>query len=117
MKIFTFIISILLISFIISEECDKEDVSSKKDCKDLTLSGDEKYCCFINQKATLNGNTREFKGCEGFSKEEYDNVEKLIEQGKKSMKDEGATGIKYSIDCKSSYLQYYLAFLLLLIIL
>ena len=118
MKIITFIISILLVSFIISEDCDKEEgVSSKKDCKGLTVSKDGNYCCFVKSKYTEDGKTEDFKGCGEYTKEEYDNMEKFVDQLKKKAKDDGDTDYSLSIDCASSYLQYYLASLLLLIIL
>ena len=117
MKIITFIISILLVSFIISESCNKEGVSSQKDCKDLTVSKDGNHCCFGKSKLTKDGKTEEYKACEEVTKEMYDNIKKYIDDAKKEMEDEGYTKISFSIDCASSYLQYYLASLLLLIIL
>ena len=118
MKIFTFIISILLVSFIISENCDKEEgVSSQKDCKDLTVSKDGNHCCFVKSTYTEDGKTEDFKGCEEYTKEVYDIMKDYVDEAKKKAKDAGDKDYSLSIDCASSYLQYYLASLLLLIIL
>ena len=117
MKVFAFIISILLISFIISEDCDKDNVSGKNDCKSLTAPANE-YCCYLNIKYTENGKDEEYKGCGTLTKSEYDNINKYEEDYKKEAEKEGdITNFKVKVDCKSSYLQYYLASLLLLIIL
>ena len=117
MKIITFIISILLVSFIISEDCEKEGVSSQKDCKDLTVSKDGNHCCFIKSKYTKDGNTEESKDCGEYTKEEYDKMKDYVDEAKKQAEKAGYTKVSLSIDCASSYLQYYLASLLLLIIL
>jgi len=117
MKVFAFIISILLISFIISEDCDKENVSGKNDCKSLTAPANE-YCCYFNIKYTENGKAEEYKSCGTLTKSEYDNINKFKEDNKKNAEKEGdITNADIKVDCKSSYLQYYLASLLLLIIL
>ena len=118
MKTFTFIISLLFISFIFAEDCDsKKNPSGYKDCKGLDLTGDEKYCCYYYYKATVEGKTVEEKGCEGLSKEEYDKIGEEAKTFKEEAKKLGYKDYKYDIKCQSSYLQYYLSSLLLLLIL
>ena len=116
MKKLAFIISIILISNIYSEDCDdKDNASGYKDCKDLTLVGNNKYCCFFKNSYTYNGKSTEHKGCGSLTKEEYDGIKQYIELLKAQGK---AEGYEYKIDvnCKSTYLQYYLTVLLLLIL-
>lgn len=118
MKTFTFIISILLISFIFAEDCeDKENPSGHKDCKDLTLTGDEKYCCYFYFKATINDKKEEEKGCVALTKAEYDKIGEDYKKEKEELEKAGYKDLKYDIKCQSSYLQFYLASLLLLLIL
>ena len=118
MKTNTFIISILLISFIISEDCDsKKNPSGYKDCKDLTLSGDNKYCCYYYSKATINNQDHEEKGCESYTQEEYDKIAEEVKKAKEEAEKLGAKNMKFDIKCNSNYLKYYLSSLLLLLIL
>ena len=118
MKTFTSIISILLISFIFAEDCgEKSNPSGYKDCKDLKLNGDEKYCCYVYSKGTLDGKTEEDKGCEAYTEEEYKKIEEEVKKSKEEAEKIGVKNIKIDIKCQSSYLQYYLSSLLLLLIL
>ena len=118
MKTFIFIISILLISFIFAEDCgDKKNPSGYKDCKDLKLDGDEKYCCYVYTKYTLGGNSVEHKGCEAYTQAEYDKIGEEAKKAKEEAEKEGLKDLKFDIKCQSGYLQYYLTSLLLLLIL
>lgn len=117
MKTFTFIISILLVSFIICDDCSsKKNPSGYKDCKDLKVEGDDKYCCYIHSKFTFNGEDHEDKECDGLTQAEYDKIEEDVKKGKKEAEDMGYKNIKYDINCNSSYLQYLSTLLLLLIL-
>ena len=116
MKKLAFIISIFLMSYIYSESCDsKEAATGYKDCKDLTVSGNYKYCCFIKNSVSYKGQSSEYKSCESLTKEQYDQIKKYIDEVEAEAKKEGYE-YKIEINCKSNYLQYYLATLLLLIL-
>ena len=86
MKIFTFILSILLFSSICNEDdsypddfCLKDNPSNKKDCYNRKLlnekndDGDEyKYCCYFQE-----GNE---KSCVPITQSEYNNRDELLKQ-------------------------------------
>ena len=66
---------IILMTYIYSENCDsKEDASDYKDCKNLTLVGSNKYCCFVKNSYSYKGQSEEYKGCESLTKAEYDGI-------------------------------------------
>lgn len=120
MKRFALIILIALISNIISEDCEsKQSASSYKDCKDLTLTGDDKYCCFYKYTYKLKDSSKEeeFKGCGGITQSEYDDIKKYIKDTEDEVKKAGGEMKLDKIDCKLNFLQYYLSSLLLLILL
>lgn len=107
MRVFLLILSIFLISYINSKDCEKvKEPSDLNDCKVAKLSGDQSHCCF----AKISGaevNT----ACVGLTNDEYKDIEKTIEEEEKK------ANIKIdSLDCKSYYLEFFLLSLLFLLL-
>ena len=97
MKTFTFIISILLISFIFAEDCEeKKDPSGYRDCKDLKLDGDDKYCCYVYSK--LGSSSEEYKGCVALTQADYDKIGEEVKKYKEELEKQNYKDIKYDIN-------------------
>ena len=122
MKIYYEIFIIYCLITIINSLCELEDgeeepsrIREKKDCIQRSISDEETRnggyrCCFMRQKV----DSISFKGniysCLLVTSEQYDNIKNLI---KAKEKETGVEDVK--INCKSSYLQFGLIILLLLL--
>ena len=108
-------ISILLLSFIYSDEKCSRETEKKSDCHNVKLS-DEKKCCFYNFIYTDDdGKEKEAKGCGELTKAEYDDIDKFKDDLSKEYKDDEKYKLK-SIDCNSYYLHITILSLLFILI-
>ena len=114
MKIIPIFISLLLISSMYCEDdeddsknCQGINKKSVKDCENLKLPSDYKYCCFYDAKT----DEGEVKGCMPLKESEYNDIKKYIEDIEKNEKDAKIN----KLDCKSNYLKICLLSLLLLL--
>ena len=106
---------LILVSYInsLNDGCGIANPSGAGDCKDDTISADDKkndlvHCCYIEKEnKEISG-----KSCETFTSRQYKNIGKIIKQ-----REEGNEyDYKIKIDCKSSYLKFYLLSLFLFLI-
>ena len=115
MKVLFALISILLLSFIYSDEKCSRETEKKSDCHNIKLS-DEKKCCYFNYIYTdEDGKEQEAKGCGDLTKAEYDAIDKYIDDIKKDYEKDEKFKIK-SIDCNSYYLHITILSLLFILI-
>ena len=115
MKIFTILISILLLIYINADtesECQKKGTSGKKtsDCEDLKTTLETSHCCYFKYKS----DSGESEGCTEIAKDVYDDIKKYI---KDSEKEGDSINFKVKkLDCYSSYLTLSLLSLVLLLL-
>ena len=115
MKVLFALISILLLSFIYSDEKCSPDKTNKSDCHNVQLS-DGKKCCYFNYMYTDDdGKEKEAKGCGELTKAEYDDINKYIEDAKKENEKDENFKLK-SLDCNSYYLHITILSLLFILI-
>lgn len=96
MKIFTVLISILLLTYINTEDCTGAKASKADDCKDLEKNDSDGYCCYTKYKE--GDNTKE--NCIEISKDNYNKIKDYIKEVEEKNKN---FDIK-KIDCYSVYL-------------
>lgn len=117
MKIFTILISILLLIYINTQtvtvsECLQKGTSGKKtsDCENLKTTIDTNHCCYFKYKS----DSGESEGCTEITKDVYDDIKKYI---KDSEKEGDSINFKVKkLDCYSSYLTLSLLSLVLLLL-
>ncbi len=114
MKVLFALISILLLSFIYSDEKCERDTDKKSDCHNIKLS-DEKKCCYFNYIYTDGDKETEIKGCTDLKKAEYDDINKYIEETEKENEKDEKFKLK-SLDCNSYYLHITILSLLFILI-
>ena len=118
MRIFSFLIFIILISFVFNSACsDKTNPSKAKDCNGLDTGYSGGYCCYVESSCTPKGSStkNEDKDCEAYTKEEYDKIEAETKAYKELAK-ASCDKYKYTIKCNSSYLKISLLGLLFILI-
>ena len=106
-KIYQTIIFLVSLLFIHSSEdkCYEINPSNKSTCHDKTVANSDIYCCYLKQKFL--GET--VTTCIELSKEEKENIKEAIKEAEK-----GGADIK-SLDCKSSFIEFCLLSLMLLL--
>ena len=112
MKLLTFIISILLLSYIITDDCEGHSAKKHSDCKDLTLHTDYKYCCYAKYEIK-EGDKKTVEGCTELTQNNYDNIKDYIKEWEKDPEFE--VKVK-KLDCHSVYLTGSILSLLLLLL-
>ena len=113
MKLLTFIISILLLSYIITEDCEDHDAKKYSDCKDLTLHTGYKYCCYAKVEQKIDGEKKTGEFCTELKQDNYDNIKDYIKEWEKDA--DVKIEVK-KIDCHSVYLTGSILSLLLLLL-
>ena len=78
--------------------------TSISDCEKRTLPAGDYRCCFVDSKVTVMGEVQITKECGSLIKEEYDNIDKVLEDGKKRIEEFDGKINKFSIDCNSNYI-------------
>ena len=111
------LVSLLLLQFISSEPCPvvpehSDNIEDEDDCKDLTVSGKNKACCFLEYSALGCDNC---KTCFAVTAEEVKDNDKAYDRLKKEYP--GATGLLICSEDKSAYLVINLLSFLLLTLL
>lgn len=102
---------LLLIGYIICEDCDDVADPSVDNCKKITVTNG--HCCYFETPK----NTDRPKGCESYTNYEYDNIKTVVKYEKTFGGTDGKTEDKdVKIDCKSFYLQIS-SFILILLLL
>ena len=108
MRTLNIILTFLLISYIntaTDSGCRaKENPTSFKDCKDLEVDPEEKYCCYV----VLEDGTKECYPATEDDVEDLNNFQDELEQTYYKME---ITTLK----CQSNYLQFYVLSLLLIL--
>ena len=111
MKIFTIILSLLLLSYINTGECDDKGSAEKaSDCNDLQVSAGKKYCCY----AKVENKDGSFGFCEELTKDEYDKIKDYIKKREEEAKEFNLKMKK--LDCHSFYLTGSLLSLILILL-
>ena len=72
-------------------------------------------CCYENHKYFEEGKFRNISRCTGYSKEDYDHLDKLIKSKKRYLESIGGIIEHYEVNCSSKYL--YISLLSLIIFL
>jgi len=105
-----YLLIILLVSLIniqySSSACIEANPSGKSTCHDKTVANSGSYCCYYKAKA--NGETA--TACIELTKDQKDNIKDYIKQLEKS------GGSVKSLDCKSSFIQFGLFSLIILLL-
>ena len=119
MKLLTFIISILLLSYIITSECDKKTSAKKvSECEDLKVdtSNNYKYCCYAKYEyKDEDGSKKTYEGCTELKQDAYDKIKDYIKEWENGEGKDSEVKVK-KIDCHSVYLTGSILSLLLLIL-
>ena len=115
MKIFTILISILLLIYINTQtisECLQKLTTGRKtsDCEDLKTTVDSSHCCYYKTKT----DSVETEGCTEVPKASYDDIKKYIKELEEQAK--SAKMKVKKLDCYSSYLTLSLLSLVLLLL-
>ena len=101
------ILLVLLLNIQLSvSACVEVNPSKKSTCHDKTVANSGYYCCYLKQK--FQGET--FEMCSELSKEDKENIKEVIKEAEK----EEDVDIK-SLDCKSSFIEFGLLSLMLLL--
>ena len=116
MKAYFFVILLGALAMYNCEACEGT-ASSLKDCKQRDIPEGAYLCCFADFKITLMGMTQEGKTCGSLTKEQYDNLDKYMEESSKEIEALGAKIDRYEIDCNSNYIIISMLSLLLLFLL
>ena len=115
MKIFTILVSILLLTYINTDtvsECLQKLTTGRKtsDCEDLKTTIDSSHCCYYKSKS----DSAEAEGCTEVPKASYDDIKKYIKDLEEQGKSDNMKVKK--LDCYSSYLTLSLLSLVLLLL-
>ena len=113
MKAYFFVILLGALAMYSCDVCSGT-ASSVSDCEKKDIPTGVYRCCFVDFKVTAMGATTETKGCAPITKDQYDNIEKYMEDAKKQMEAFGAKIDKYDVDCNSNYIIISMLALLLL---
>ena len=118
MKALYTLLIILLITQYNSEKCDGTvRATSVSECQSLTLvTGDYKCCLFEAEYEDPSGKDITIKTCDGVTKSEYDDIDKMIDFYEGSLEAFGYDVDDIDIDCGSKYLVISLISLALLLI-
>lgn len=100
-----FLVSLLFIHSTSEDSCSQLNPSKKSTCHDKTVANSDYYCCYLKQKYL--GET--ITSCTELSKEDKENIKEVIKEAEKEGLD-----IK-SFDCKSSFIEFGLLSLMLLL--
>ncbi len=84
-------------------ECDGSGKNAK-DCKKRTVTNSTDHCCYTTISLNIMGVKESDKGCDEITKDEYNDIKKYINEVKGVLEEYGATDIKFTVDCSSSYL-------------
>ena len=117
MKLLTFIISILLLSYIITDDCEGHSAKKVSECKDLSVdtANNYKYCCYAKwEYKDEDGSKKTYEGCTELKQDEYDKIKDYIKDWEERGKDNEIKVKK--LDCHSVYLTGSILSLLLLIL-
>lgn len=102
---------LLLIEYIICDDCSSVASPSADNCKKVNVA--DGHCCYYETPKT----TGDTKGCKVYSNYEYDNIKTVVKGMKTFGGDKGETEDKDAkVDCKSFYLQIS-SFILILLLL
>ena len=115
MKVLYTLLIFLLISLYIAQYTkpycnDLNQVNNTYTCFDANLTNPYGYgqpfykCCYVNQKYYEEGKFRNYTRCTGYSKEDYDNLDKLVKSKKGYLNSIGGIIEHYEINCSSKYL-------------
>ena len=113
MKAYFFVILLGALAMYSCTDCDGP-ASSLSDCEKRDVPTGAYRCCFGDFKVTVLGITKETKECGPITKDQYDNIEKLIEDSKKQIESLGGIVDRYDVDCNSNYIIISMLALLLL---
>ena len=113
MKAYFFVILFGALAMYSCANCEGP-ATSVSDCEKRTLPAGGYRCCFVDFKVTVMGEPQITKECGSLTKEEYDNIDKVLEDGKKRVEEFDGKIDKFSIDCNSNYIIISMLTLLLL---
>ena len=116
MKAYFFVILLGALAMYNCEECEGTG-SSLKDCKQRDIPEGAYLCCFAEFKITVMGMTQEGQQCGSLTKEQYDNLDRYMEDTRRQIESLGGKIDKYEIDCNSNYIIISMLSLLLLFLL
>ena len=108
MKSVVFLISILLVSYVLNKGCNLAEGSKVDDCKNLDTIVEDSHCCLLESSA----GGQSAKICTEVLKKDYDNIKDYV----KKLEDQVNNAVDYDIDCGCSYLSISLLGLLLFLI-
>ena len=91
--------------------CRSTKPSKKEDCFSLFNTSVqeefEMYCCYqeykLKNKPSDDDNPQEFKGCQKFDKEEYENIDAYIEKGKADVKKDNNEIESFTVYCDEKH--------------
>ena len=114
MKALYLILFALLLSLYTCEECYKIEPEKAANCNDNKV--DDGYCCYVSSKTKhkKNGSVHEDYSCVALTKEQYNKINEMIDNGKKAAEQGDWEVSSYKIDCGSNYIIYSLLSLILL---
>jgi len=126
MKALYTLLIFLLISLFIAQYTkpycnDLRQVNNPYACFDANLSYPYSYgqsyykCCYVNQKYYEQDDFVNISRCTGYSKEDYDRLDKLVKSKKGYLNSIGGIIEHYEVNCSSKYL--YISLLSLIIFL
>ena len=113
MKAYFFVILFGALAMYNCADCEGS-ASSVSDCEKRTLPEGAYRCCFADVKVTIMGQTKESKEFGPITKDQYDNIEKFMEEAKKQVEAFGGKIDRYEVDCNSNYIIISMLALLLL---
>ena len=113
MKTYFFAILLCALAMYSCTACEGA-ASSVSDCEKRDLETGAYRCWYGEVKAYVLGQTIDKKECGPLTKEEYDNIEKYMEDGRKQIESLGGKIDKFKIDCNSNYIIISMLALLLL---
>jgi hypothetical protein len=111
MKLIHTLTFLLLIGFIICDDCSSVSDPSVDNCKKVNVA--EGHCCYYETPKETN----DPKGCESFTNYQYDNIKTIVKYWKTFGGTDSKTEDKdVKIDCNSFNLQISLFILILLLL-
>ena len=117
MKALYVLLVILLLSQYKAEKCDSDTLPTQPiDCHNREKSSQNEHkCCYVYQKYFLIGTLRREKLCNPVTKNEFDNIENVINSLKGGIEKLGGIIDTIDVNCSSNYL--YISLLSLMIFL